>query len=149
MPEYFANGFGCRETTGLGRYLKHAALFTFCAALIGFVAPEKVLATIPDSSGIYHGCVKIGTNGRQTVYLIDTAITTTCSKGYSASTWLQIGPQGAAGPSGPPGPQGAAGALGSRGTARSPRTTRGARIQRSQRGFRCAGFCRARSAKGF
>jgi len=84
-----------------------------CAALLGLAAPQKALATIPDSNGVYHGCVKTGLKGQRTVYVIDTAITTQCSKGYTATTWNRVGPQGPAGPVGATGSAGPAGTNGS------------------------------------
>lgn len=86
-----------------------------CAALLGLAAPQKALATIPDSNGVYHGCVKTGLKGQRTVYVIDTAITTQCSKGYTATTWNRVGPQGPAGSTGATGPTGATGAQGPQG----------------------------------
>ena len=76
-------------------------------------SPSKALATIPDSNGVYHGCVKTGLKGQRTVYVIDTAITTQCSKGYTATTWNRVGPQGPAGPVGATGSAGPAGTNGS------------------------------------
>src|SRR5579872_2935216 len=86
-----------------------AVLATLCISLM---VGANAAASIPDANGIYHGCVVVGSKGEQTVYAIDTAITTTCPKGETAVTWSQTGPQGPAGPSGPVGPRGATGPQG-------------------------------------
>ena len=57
------------------------------------------VASIPDSSGVIHGCYKTaGKNHALTV--IDSAVTATCPKGYTSLNWNQTGPQG---PPGNPG----------------------------------------------
>src|SRR5271169_1902669 len=84
------------------------------------------VSSIPDSSGVIHGCYDSGGNMK----VIDTSVTSTCPKGYTSLNWNQTGPQGptgpqgatgltgatgpqgAAGPQGPQGPQGATGATG-------------------------------------
>lgn len=76
--------------------------------LLGGIA----LASIPDSSGVIHGCVKNGTTGQREVRVIDTAFTTTCSSGWTEVTWNQTGPAGPTGATGPQGPAGPAGATG-------------------------------------
>jgi hypothetical protein len=110
--------------TSFPRCRIHAAILAIFTILLGFAAPEKALASIPDASGVYHGCVKTGVSGQQAVYAIDTAVTTTCAKGFTAASWNQVGPQGPAGPKGttgatgpvgPIGPQGAIGLTGATG----------------------------------
>ncbi|SRR6266496_105448 len=64
-------------------------------------------ATIPDSSGVIHGCYKPQSDGHNsTLGVIDTALSNGhCPSGNTALTWNQTGPQGPAGPAGPAGPQ--------------------------------------------
>jgi hypothetical protein len=68
-------------------------------------------ASIPDSSGVIHGCYKATAHGsRAPLGVIDTAGTAgTCPAGQTALTWNQTGPQGATGAAGATGPQGPAG----------------------------------------
>jgi hypothetical protein len=54
------------------------------------------VSSIPDSAGVIHGCYDSGGN----VKVIDTSVTTTCPKGYSALNWNQTGPAGQQGPKG-------------------------------------------------
>lgn len=65
-------------------------------------------ATIPDASGVIHGCYK-RSNGN--VRIIDPSAGDTCSNDEIAITWAQKG-TGATGPIGPPGPQGEPGPAG-------------------------------------
>jgi hypothetical protein len=88
--------------------LKKIIAVIFAAMLLTGVA----YASIPDSSGVIHGCVKNGTTGQREIRVIDTAYTTTCMAGWTAVTWNQEGPQGATGPAGPQGATGPAGADG-------------------------------------
>ena len=59
-------------------------------------------ASIPDSSGVIHACYDTGGN----VKVIDTAVTSSCPKGYTPLNWNQTGPAGPAGRPGAPGPAG-------------------------------------------
>jgi hypothetical protein len=69
------------------------------------------VSSIPDGSGVIHGCYDSGGN----LKVIDTSATTTCPKNFSALDWNQTGPQGptgltgATGATGPQGPTGPAG----------------------------------------
>jgi hypothetical protein len=65
-----------------------------------------VSASIPDTSGVIHGCYSAGDAGQTngTELLIIDSSKASCSKGMTAITWSQKGPQG---------PQGAAGKDGS------------------------------------
>jgi hypothetical protein len=58
------------------------------------------VSSIPDSSGVIHGCYDSGGN----VKVIDTSVTSTCPKGYTSLNWNQTGPQGPQGPAGAAGP---------------------------------------------
>src|SRR5438128_7482072 len=77
-----------------------AASIAACGLALTVTAAHSALASIPDANGIYYGCVKIGT-GQQPIYVIDTAVTTSCGKGETEITWSQTGPQGPIGPIGP------------------------------------------------
>ena len=78
-----------------------------------------VSPSIPDSAGVIHGCYDSGGN----LKVIDTTVTSTCPKGYSALDWHQDGragqqgPQGQTGAQGPQGPQGPQGGQGQQGPA--------------------------------
>jgi hypothetical protein len=73
-------------------------------ALVGGI----VYATIPDASGVIHGCV--GGGGK--LRTIDTDAGETCHGGETPLNWNQQGPQGIQGPQGLQGPQGAQGPAG-------------------------------------
>jgi hypothetical protein len=60
------------------------------------------LASIPDSSGVIHGCY--GGNGVLRVIDLPRQV---CHKGETSLKWSQTGPQGPAGAAGPQGPAGA------------------------------------------
>jgi hypothetical protein len=64
-------------------------------------------ATIPDSSGVIHGCYdkKAGPDAG-TLRVIDTDKAQTCSKSEAPLSWNQTGQQGQQGQQGPPGPTG-------------------------------------------
>jgi hypothetical protein len=66
-------------------------------------------ATIPDSSGVIHGCYKTQ-NGQLRV--IDSGA---CGPSETALDWSQTGPTGAQGPTGPQGPTGSPGPTGQQG----------------------------------
>jgi hypothetical protein len=55
-------------------------------------------ATIPDGSGVIHGCYQ---KNQGTLRVIDTGTTQTCSSSEAPLTWSQTGPQGQPGPTGP------------------------------------------------
>lgn len=83
------------------------------AAVLGAAISALLLSTgiaaasIPDTSGVIHGCYAKGGDIR----VID-APREQCKAGEKAVDWNQIGPQGPAGVQGPVGPQGPAGAPG-------------------------------------
>lgn len=90
------------------RHYSHAAIVAL-AVLIGLAAPAAY-ASIPDASGVFHGCYNPA-NGNTRI--IDTA-TSSCRGQEVAVQWGQAGPSGSAGPAGP---QGVAGPAGPAGTA--------------------------------
>jgi hypothetical protein len=98
------------------RFIKTHRLATGLAVAVAALALGGIAyATIPDSSGVIHGCYNVG-NGALRV--IDTGKGQTCTAGReTALTWNQTGPQGPVGPQGPAGPQGTAGPQGPAGTA--------------------------------
>ncbi len=115
MPRHLGNETSRATQVSFVHCFIRAAILAVCASLLGLSDPQKALASIPDSNGVYHGCVKTGLKGQQTVYVIDTAVTTKCSAGYTAATWNNKGPTGPAGPTGAIGPAGATGAQGPQG----------------------------------
>jgi hypothetical protein len=61
-------------------------------------------ASIPDSSGVIHGCY---TKASGSLRVIDTGAAATCRVGETPLDWSQTGPQGSQGTQGPQGPAGA------------------------------------------
>jgi hypothetical protein len=73
------------------------------------VAGGIAYATIPDSSGVIHGCYGKAWPDRGVLRVIDADKSQTCSKFETPLNWSQTGPQGPQGPQGPNGPTGATG----------------------------------------
>jgi hypothetical protein len=62
------------------------------ASVLAGGAAYGAVSSIPDAAtGVIHGCYDSGGN----VKVIDTSVTTTCPKGYTALNWNQKGPAGA------------------------------------------------------
>jgi hypothetical protein len=76
-----------------------AAGLTVALVAVGGTAFAAV-SSIPDSSGVIHGCYDSGGKVR----VINTSVTSKCPKGYTPLNWSQTGPRGPAGPQGPAGP---------------------------------------------
>jgi hypothetical protein len=76
-----------------------AALGVMAIAVIGIAH-----ATIPDGSGVIHGCYQ---NNNGTLRVVDNP--TTCKNNETPLAWGQTGPPGPPGPQGPQGPQGPSG----------------------------------------
>jgi hypothetical protein len=68
---------------------------------IALVAGGIAYATVPDASGVIHGCYQ---KNQGTLRVIDTGTTQTCSSSEAPLTWSQTGPQGQQGEPGPTGP---------------------------------------------
>jgi Collagen triple helix repeat (20 copies) len=84
------------------------------SVLTAVVVAVVAYASIPDSSGVIHGCY----NPKGTLRVIDSS-TDTCKPNETGLDWSQTGPpgpQGSAGPQGAPGPMGAPGPQGAQGT---------------------------------
>jgi hypothetical protein len=82
--------------------------------IVGLAAGGIAYATIPDSSGVLHGCYSAnGANakGGTQLYLVNSD-QATCSNGQTAVPWGQTGPAGQTGPTGPAGPTGPQGPAG-------------------------------------
>lgn len=95
-------------TEFLQRHIVRVGLGLAVAMIGGAV---MVVATIPDSSGVIHGCYsRSGGNVR----VIDDSVTG-CKTGETALAWSVRGPQGPQGPAGPKGDTGATGATGDTG----------------------------------
>jgi hypothetical protein len=80
------------------------------AVLVGSLTAGVSYASIPDGSGIIHGCYK-PSNKATTLKVIDTARTALCPNGYDSVTWNQNGPQGGQGATGAPGATGPQGPI--------------------------------------
>ena len=105
-----------------------ALLLTAILAALGGI----VGATIPDPSGVYHGCLKNGN-----LRVIDSA-TESCKQNETPITWNQTGPDGIQGPQGPQGIQGPQGAQRAAGAGRNSGATGWAMLgqQAAVRGLR-------------
>jgi hypothetical protein len=95
-----------RSQFGWSRALLLTAILAALGGIVG--------ATIPDPSGVYHGCLKNGN-----LRVIDSA-TESCKQNETPITWNQTGPAGIQGPQGPQGIQGAQGLQGPAGTVALP-----------------------------
>ena len=103
-----------------------------------FGVATAVQASIPDSSGVIHGCrnTQPSRGPLGALRVIDTAAGQACQAGEAALSWSQTGPTGARGPTGakgttgsrgPTGPKGSTGANGQKGPtgARGPTGSKG------------------------
>ncbi len=75
---------------------RHVFIVALAAAMVLGLA-GIAWASIPDSSGVIHGCRK---NSDGSVRVIDSDLGQTCASGWTALNWSQTGPQGATGPAG-------------------------------------------------
>lgn len=82
------------------------------AVVAALVAAGVAYGSIPDSSGVIHGCYLKSGGGLR---VIDSA--SKCGQSETSLNWNQQGPAGPAGPAGPTGPTGPAGSAGSTGPA--------------------------------
>ncbi len=97
----------------------------YLLALLGGVSAIALAArlaygTIPDSSGVIHGCYKPEDAGKAsgaTLSVIDTDLGVACKPGYRELTFSRQGPSGPQGAQGPQGPIGPEGPLGPQGPA--------------------------------
>jgi Collagen triple helix repeat (20 copies) len=96
--------------------IRRRGLLTVAAFAILMVAAGVAYASIPDSTGVIHGCYTTGT-GQLRVYDSQSSTAKKCSSNERALTWNQQGPQGAQGPQGPQGAQGPQGPQGPQGAA--------------------------------
>jgi hypothetical protein len=91
------------------------AVLSAATAAIMIAGTGVALATVPDGTGVFHGCyAKHGGELR----IIDPSAGQQCKKDETAVSWNQTGPagpQGAAGPQGPEGNTGPAGPAGPQG----------------------------------
>jgi len=84
--------------------LKKIAALLALSLVLGGIA----YASIPDPSGVIHGCYRTQNPAIGALIVIDDA-TQTCPSGTVPLNWNQEGPQGATGAVGPTGPQGSVG----------------------------------------
>src|SRR5258705_8531046 len=89
--------------------LMTGVLATACITALSI--PNFASASIPDASGVIHGCFNAA-NGNQRI--IDTAVSS-CKTNEIPIQWNQTGPRGGVGPPGLPGPQGSQGSQGPQG----------------------------------
>lgn len=101
--------------------MKYRKTTVAAAAAIALVGGGVAYASIPDGSGVIHGCIK----SNSMLKVIDSA-SETCASGETPLTWSQTGPVGATGPTGPAGATGATGPAGAAGVAGAPGLGNGA-----------------------
>ena len=82
------------------------ALVALAIAGALLVAGGIAYATIPDASGVIHGCYKKTSPNQGTLRIIDTDKAQGCSNSEIPLNWSQTGPQGPQGQQGPEGPTG-------------------------------------------
>jgi hypothetical protein len=103
-----------RRRRFLSRVLKPSVLAAGLSVGSSLLLTTSAYASIPDPSGVIHGCyTQVG--NEHPFFLIDTAQFATCPPGQLPVSWNvqgPTGPQGAQGPAGPTGPQGIPGATG-------------------------------------
>jgi hypothetical protein len=87
-------------------------LTVLASAALALAVGTNVFASIPDASGVIHGCYTNAINGQSTLTLLDTAAGKSCRANQTAITWNQTGPQGLQGPQGLKGDTGATGPVG-------------------------------------
>jgi hypothetical protein len=87
------------------------------AAIVALIAAGIAYATIPDSSGVIHGCYAKASGGTPpgTLRVVDTGLGQSCGLNEVALSWNQQGVKGATGPQGPKGPTGSQGPPGGQG----------------------------------
>jgi hypothetical protein len=81
-------------------------LTSLVAVVVGLAAGGIAYASIPDASGVIHGCYNPNgarSTGGSALKIIDSA-SASCSNGEQSIAWNQAGPKGATGPTGPRGP---------------------------------------------
>jgi hypothetical protein len=88
---------------------------TLALTVGAFAVGGIAYASIPDPSGVIHGCYNTGSNPSGQLRVIDTGKGAACSKNEQALTWNQTGPRGPEGPQGPQGPAGPKGDAGAPG----------------------------------
>jgi hypothetical protein len=97
-----------KEAPMKGKLIRPAVVAVAIAAAL-LVAGGIAYATIPDGSGVIHGCYQ---KNQGTLRVIDTGTTQTCSSSEAPLTWSQTGPQGEQGIQGQQGIQGPKGDTG-------------------------------------
>jgi hypothetical protein len=86
--------------------MRRTAIIVFALALV--LIGGAALASIPDSSGVIHGCYKNNNPAKGSVLVVDSEAGESCPSGFTALNWNQTGPQGPVGATGPQGPAGPA-----------------------------------------
>ena len=101
---------GVRRRWALAQYGKRRRLAIVVVVAAAACASGVAYATIPDASGVIHGCY---TNRGGLLRVIDTGSGGRCTSLETPLNWNQQGPKGDPGPQGLQGPPGPAGTLGS------------------------------------
>jgi hypothetical protein len=99
--------------------LRSRGKWSLALAISGAVllAGGVAYATIPDASGVIHGCYNTGSNPSGQLRVIDTQAGGKCAKNEKALDWNYKGPTGPQGPKGDKGDTGDTGATGPQGPA--------------------------------
>ena len=93
-------------------FLRRGRLSVLIAVGVGLAAGGIAYASIPDGTGVIHGCYKT-TGG--SLRVIDTSVGGTCNSSETPLSWSQTGPKGATGARGPTGAAGTNGLNGAKG----------------------------------
>src|SRR5436190_11557664 len=93
-------------------FLRRGRLSVLIAVGVGLAAGGIAYASIPDGTGVIHGCYKT-TGG--SLRVIDTSVGGNCNSSETPLSWSQTGPKGATGARGPTGAAGTNGLNGAKG----------------------------------
>jgi hypothetical protein len=83
------------KTLASSRVIVAAVAAVATAVVVGGVS----YASIPDPSGVIHGCYKAAGSAHE-LTVVNSAKTTQCPAGYKRLNWSQTGPQGTPGTNG-------------------------------------------------
>ena len=94
------------------RSIRHVRRLSLVATtlVLGLAVGGVAFASVPDSTGVIHGCFAGGTP--HSLQVIDTAKVSSCPSGTVALNWNQTGPRGPQGVQGQVGSQGPQGVQG-------------------------------------
>src|SRR5438128_1132163 len=89
--------FTCKEASQGGSAMRRIVITAAVAVAVAISGGAIAYASIPDSSGVIHGCYTVSGGALR---VIDTAKGQTCATGQHGLNWNQKGPRGPAGPAG-------------------------------------------------